>query len=64
MPMIKDLEAERILDTRVENRTRRKEYMEYLVKWKDRLMEDSTWMSVATQNKANFSIEDLMSRSS
>ena len=36
----KPLEVEAILDTKVAKRTRRKEYMEYLVKWKDRLKED------------------------
>ena len=42
-----NLEAEYILDTRVTKKTREKEYLEYLVKWKDRLMEDSTWMDEA-----------------
>jgi len=64
MPVEKSLEAEKILDTRVSKKTRRKEYLEYLAKWKDHLMDDSTWMDEATLQKEGHSIEDLMSRSS
>ncbi|WP_172440233.1 chromo domain-containing protein [Escherichia coli] len=42
--MAKSLEAEQILDTRVSKKTIIKEYLEYLVKWKGCLMEDSNWM--------------------
>ena len=64
MPLATSLEAEHILDTRVTKKTRRKEYLEYLVKWKDRPMEDSTWMDEPGLQKVGHSIEDLMSRSS
>ena len=37
------LEFEAILDTKVVKSTRKKDYMEYLVKWKKRPTEDSTW---------------------
>jgi len=47
MPMVEVLEAERILDTRFVKRTKEKEYLEFLVKWKDTQMEDYTWVSVA-----------------
>ena len=64
MPMATNLEAEQILDTCVTKKTGKKEYLEYLVKWKDHLMEDSTWMVEAMLQQAYYSIEDLMSRSS
>lgn len=64
MPLAKSLEAEYILDTRVAKKTRKKEYLEYLVKWKDRPMEDSAWLDEAKLQKTGHSIEDLMSRSS
>ena len=36
---------ERILDKRMSKKTRGKEYYEYLTKWKDHPIEDSTWMT-------------------
>ena len=64
MLVAKILEAEKILDTRVSKKTRRKEYLEYLFKWKDHPREDFTWMDEATLQKIGHSVEDLMSRSS
>ena len=64
MPLATNLEAEHILDTRVTKKTGKKEYLEYLVKWKDHPMEDSTWMDETTLQQAGHSVEDLMSRSS
>jgi hypothetical protein len=63
MPMAKSLEAEMILDTKVAKKTRGKEYLEYLVKWKDHPVEESTWMNIAELQKIGCSVEDLMSRS-
>ena len=54
---------ERILDTRVGKKTRGKEYYEYLVKWKDRPLEDSTWMTTTMLQKSGVTIKDLMDRS-
>jgi hypothetical protein len=34
---------ESIIDKRVSKTTRRKEYFEYLVKWKGNLVEDVSW---------------------
>ena len=45
--MEKPLEAEKILDTRLTKNTRGREYLNYLVKWKEHPEEDATWMSVA-----------------
>jgi hypothetical protein len=35
-------QMERIIDTRVSRKTRRKEYFEYLAKWKGNPVEDSS----------------------
>ena len=64
MPLENPLEAKTILDWKVTKRTRGKEYYEYLIKWKDKPVEYSTWMSVAYLQQSNYSLEDLMSRSS
>ena len=61
IPLDTNLEFEHILDTRVTKKTRKEEY---LVKWKDRPMEYSTWMDQATLQQADHSVEYLMSRSS
>ena len=45
--MAKPLEAEKNLDKRVARRTRGKDNFEYLVQWKDKPIEDSTWLSLA-----------------
>ena len=64
MPLETNLEAKHILDTCVTKKTRNKEYLEYLIKWKDRSMEDSSWMDEAVLQQAGHSMEDLMSKSS
>ena len=38
-------EIKEILDSRVGRSTRNKTYEEYLVKWKGRLVEDSSWLA-------------------
>ena len=48
MPTAQPLEIKRILDTQVGKRTHRKEYLQYLVKWKNCPIEDSSWLD-ATQ---------------
>ena len=44
-PKKKIEEVEQILDQRVGKSTRGKEYYEYLVKWKNRPIEDASWIS-------------------
>jgi hypothetical protein len=43
MPVVERPQMESILDKRVSKRTRRKEYFEYLIKWKGHLVEDASW---------------------
>jgi hypothetical protein len=47
MPVAENPQMERILDKSVGKRTRRKEYFEYLVKWKDNPVEDAIWENEA-----------------
>eukprot|EP00253_Pinus_taeda_P018052 PITA_18052 len=63
MPMAPPVEIEGILDTQVVKRTRRKEYLRYLVKWKNRPIEDSSWLNETQIQKAGYSVDDLMERS-
>ena len=37
-------EMEEILATRIGNKTRQKEYLEYLIKWKNMGIEDASWV--------------------
>ena len=64
MPVTQPLEVEAVLDTRVSKSTRKKDYLEYLVKWKKRPIEDSTWMSTAELEAKGFTVVDLMNRGS
>jgi hypothetical protein len=43
IPVAEKPQMEGILDKRVSKRTRRKEYFEYLVKWKRHPVEDASW---------------------
>ena len=54
---------EKILDQRIGKKIRRKNYFEYLVKWKECLIEDSSWKNEAAIQKQGKSVEELMDRS-
>ena len=60
MPSAQPLEIERILDTQVARRTRQKEYLQYLVKWKNRPIEDSSWLNARQIQQAGYSVKNLM----
>lgn len=47
-------QIEDILDSRIGRSTRSSKYMEYLVKWKDRPIEDSSWISQAKVDRLGF----------
>lgn len=46
-----------------EQENQRKGILEYLIKWKDHPMEDSTWMTATMLQKSGVTIKDLMERS-
>ena len=60
MPLAQPLEIEGILDTEVARWTRKKEYVQYLVKWKNHPIEDSLWLDVGLIQHVVYSIEELM----
>ena len=64
IPVAQPLEVEAILDTKVVKSTRRKDYLEYLVKWKKRTIEHSTWMNAVELEAKGFTVHDLMNRGS
>ena len=51
-PKKKIEEVEQILEQRVGKSMRRKDYYKYLVKWKNRPSEDSTWISQSKLDSA------------
>lgn len=63
MPQTQPLDIERILDTQEAKRTRGKEYLKYLVKWKNRPIEDSSWLNARQIQQASYSVEKLMDQS-
>jgi hypothetical protein len=52
MPIAEKPQMECILDKRVGRKTRRKQYFEYLVKWKNHPVEDASWESEAVIQEA------------
>ena len=63
MPTTQPLEIEGILDTQVAKRTRRKDYLQYLVKWKNRPIEVSSWLDATQIKKTGYLVDELMERS-
>jgi hypothetical protein len=63
LPVAEKPQMECILDKRVGKRTRRKEYFEYLVKWKNHPVEDASWETEAVIQKHGQTVQELMDRS-
>ena len=62
-PVAQKPHMECILDKRFGRKTRRKQYFEYLVKWKAHPVEDASWETEAVILKHGQTVQDLMSRS-
>jgi hypothetical protein len=60
MPFVDKPQMERILDKRVGKRTRRKEYFEYLVKWKGHPVEDASWETEVEIHKHGQTMQEPM----
>jgi hypothetical protein len=63
MPIVEKPQMEKILKQRVGRKTRRKMYPEYLVKWKDHPVEDSSWVTEPDILKHGKTVRELMDRS-
>jgi hypothetical protein len=63
MPVVEKPQMECILDKRVGKKTRRKEYYEYLVKWKGHPVEDASWENEAGIQNHGQTVQELMDRS-
>jgi hypothetical protein len=64
MPVAEKPQMESVIDKRVSKKTRRKEYFEYLVKWKGHPVEDASWEDEATIHRHGQTVQELMNRSS
>jgi hypothetical protein len=63
MPVADKPQMERIMDKRVSKKTRRKQYFEYLVKWKDHPVEDVSWEKKVEIPRHGHTVHKLMDRS-
>jgi hypothetical protein len=63
MPVVAKPQMEGIIDKRVSRKTKRKEYFEYLVKWKGHPVEDASWEDEVEIQKHRKTVQELMNRS-
>jgi hypothetical protein len=63
LPVAEKPQMEKIIDQRVSNKTRRKTYFEYLVKWKGQPIEDASWERKTKIQKHGQMVQELMNRS-
>ena len=59
IPTSKKMEIEEILDSRLGRSTRNKKYEEYLVKWKGRPIEETTWISIVEVSHLDFPLPSI-----
>jgi hypothetical protein len=62
MPVAKKRHMESIIDKRISRKTRRKEYFEYLVKWKGHPFEDASWEDEEEIHRHGQIMQELMNR--
>ena len=63
LPTTKTLQPNKILDKILSKNTRGWEYFEYLIKWKDQLVVEATWITDTMLQKLGSFVEELMDRS-
>jgi hypothetical protein len=64
MPVDEKPQMESIIDKRISIKTRRKQYFEYLVKWKGHPVEDSSWEDETIIQKHGRIVKELMNKNS
>jgi hypothetical protein len=62
MPTVEKPQMEKILEQRIGRKTRRKIHLEYLVKWKDHPMKDSSWVTEHDILKHGKIVREIMDR--
>jgi hypothetical protein len=63
MHVIENYHMEKIIHRQIGKKTRRKTYFEYLVKWKGRPVEDTSWVGEVDIQKHGRSVQELMDKS-
>ena len=63
IPIVEKPQIESILDKGIGKKTRRKQYFEYLVKWKNHPVEDASWETEEEILKHGQTVHELMDRS-
>jgi hypothetical protein len=63
IPIAEKTQMEKIIDQRIGKKTRRKTYLEYLVKWKGHPIEDASWENEVDIQKNGKSVQELMDKS-
>jgi hypothetical protein len=63
LPIEKQLQMEKILHKKIVKRTRKHDYYEYLVKWKNLPIKDATLMTAPEIQKHGEQVEDLIDKS-
>jgi hypothetical protein len=63
MPIVEKPQMESILDKIISKKTRRRQYFEYLVKWKGHPVEDASWEYEAEIQKHGQTVRELMDNS-